>query len=84
MQQQATRTPPKNWKAVRHIFGDWGAWEDREAQATRPPGVPLMALGMFQCRWPVAEDPAAIGRHLFCARPTDGFTYCRLHRQLAR
>ena len=46
--------------------------------------VPLMNLGMNQCRWPVVEDRNVTGGYLFCGRATViGEVYCREHKRMA-
>jgi hypothetical protein len=60
-------------------------WEAREAEATqKPPGIPLVELGLCQCHWPIAEDHSAIGKHLFCGIAiAPGEMYCEPHRRKA-
>jgi hypothetical protein len=46
--------------------------------------IPLMALGRGQCRFPVREDPAVPGGHLFCAQATSpDAIYCVHHHRIA-
>lgn len=46
--------------------------------------VPLLELGLYQCRWPQTEDRTATGGFLFCGRACGPQQiYCRQHRKLA-
>ncbi|WP_421917143.1 GcrA family cell cycle regulator [Mesorhizobium sp.] len=42
--------------------------------------VPLIQLGVHQCRFPVSEDPTVPGGYRFCAGPTSTErVYCDHH-----
>jgi len=42
--------------------------------------VPLIQLGVHQCRFPVSEDPSVPGGYRFCAGPTStDRVYCDHH-----
>ena len=45
--------------------------------------VPLIQLGVYQCRFPVSEDPSVPGGYRFCAGPTSpDRVYCDHHHSI--
>src|SRR6266850_4741285 len=45
--------------------------------------VPLIQLGLYQCRFPVSEDPSVPGGYRFCAGPTSpDRVYCDHHHSI--
>ena len=51
-----------------------------ERPTTRP--LPLVQLGLHQCKWPTEINLQVVGGYLFCAEATGGHVYCARHRKL--
>ena len=87
------QSPPKREKLARQAalrLSASNGYELRNLKTIMPENtrlpsrdIPLIQLGLHQCRFPVSEDPSVPGGYRFCAGPTSpDRVYCDHHHNI--